>query len=149
MNIKNYLRKKFIDNPPSVIDYLVIWITALVVIISMPVKSVEFKKWYEHDYVNHYCKGKVEFVLPDRTRVDCLTDEYAIEYDYSYKWAESIGQSLYYSSATGKKAGIVLIIEKKHNNRYLTRLNDAIDMIPCNENTCPAIKVWVVDKRVN
>jgi len=101
-------------------------------------------KWYETDYVNHYCKGKIEYVLPDKARVDCLTDEYAIEYDYDHKWAEAIGQSLYYASATGKKAGIVLIVGK-NSTRYLTRINDAIEMIPC--NVCPAIKVWVVDEK--
>ena len=106
------------------------------------------EKWYESDYVNNYCLGEIEHTLTDKARVDCLTRTHAIEYDYSHKWAEAIGQSLYYASATSKKAGIVLIVNSKHNGRYLKRLNDAINMIPCKPNECPAIKVWVINARI-
>jgi hypothetical protein len=41
----------------------------------------------EKDYVNQHCKGKIEYRLPDKTRIDCLTDTHAWEYDYSNKWA--------------------------------------------------------------
>lgn len=99
----------------------------------------------ESYYVNKFCKGEVEYVLHDKTRVDCLTDEYAIEFDFSIKWAESIGQSLHYAYLTNKKPGIVLIVDKKDKERYLTRLNDAIGLLP-KENDQPFIKVWVVDK---
>jgi hypothetical protein len=50
------------------------------------------RNMYESDYVNLHCKGQIEFVLPDKTRVDCLTDTHAIEYDYGRKWAEAIDQ---------------------------------------------------------
>jgi len=56
--------------------------------------------------------GQVEVVLPDRTRCDCLTETHAIEFDFGKKWAEAIGQALYYAIQTGKKPGIVLILEK-------------------------------------
>lgn len=97
------------------------------------------KKWHEADYVDHNCKGELEYILPDRTRVDCLTDTHAIEYDYSHKWAESIGQSLYYSAMTGKKAGIVLIVDPADNGRYLKRLNKAI------KDKCLQIDVSVIN----
>jgi hypothetical protein len=57
--------------------------------------------------------------------VDCLTDECVIEFDFSNKWAEAIGQSLYYANQTGKKADIFLICKNKtlsqvtFNNRFL------------------------------
>jgi hypothetical protein len=60
-------------------------------------------------YVEQSCLGKIEVRLSDRTRVDCLTERYAIEYDFTHKWAEAIGQALHYSLMTGKRAGIVLI----------------------------------------
>ena len=40
----------------------------------------------EADYVNAYCNGDIEYILNDKTRVDCLTDYYAIEFD----WANAI-----------------------------------------------------------
>ncbi len=48
-------------------------------------------------------------LLPDRTSADCLTETHAIEFNFSNKWAESIGQSMFYALQTGKRAGIVLI----------------------------------------
>jgi len=63
----------------------------------------------EADYVNAHCQGVIEYRLPDRTRVDCLMPDHAIEYDYGKKWAEAIGQSLHYAMHTGRRAGIVFI----------------------------------------
>ena len=63
-----------------------------------------------------------EYLLDDNTRVDCLTDEYAIEFDFGPKWAEAIGQALYYGIKTGRKPGVVLILEYE-NDRYEKRLN--------------------------
>ncbi len=79
----------------------------------------------EGDYVNMYCKGIIEYQLPDRTRVDCLTDEYAIEYDWAKKWAESIGQSMYYSKMTGKKPAVAIIIKNPYERVYINRIKKA------------------------
>ncbi|GAC1467807.1 MAG: hypothetical protein PVSMB11_03370 [Desulfuromonadaceae bacterium] len=67
--------------------------------------------------------GLMEYVLEDRTRVDCLTDDFAIEFDFAPKWAESVGQALYYALKTGKQPGVVLIMEKEGDARHLKRLN--------------------------
>lgn len=75
----------------------------------------------EKDYVNKYCKGQIEFKLKDDTRVDCLTDDTAYEFDFARKWYESIGQSLYYSYMTNKQAGIYLIVTKPSDYRYVNR----------------------------
>ena len=81
------------------------------------------QKWYETQsmmpnqvesyYVNQWCTpdfGRKEAVLWDMTRVDCLAKDYAIEFDFAKKWAESVGQSLYYSKMTGKAPAVVLIL---------------------------------------
>ena len=63
-------------------------------------------------YVTNWCHpsfGQREFLLWDKTRVDCLTKDYAIEFDFAKKWAESAGQALYYGKMTGKKPAVVLI----------------------------------------
>ena len=67
--------------------------------------------------------GVMEKSLPDRTRVDCLTTEYAIEVDFAKKWAESIGQSLYYAKMTNRQPAIGLILDADKDRRYLKRLN--------------------------
>ncbi len=68
----------------------------------------------------------MEVRLEGGTRVDCLTNKHAIEYDWGAKWAEGIGQSLFYSLHTGKRAGIVLILKKPNDYRFFIRLNSTI-----------------------
>ena len=55
--------------------------------------------------------GVEEFELKDKTRVDCLTKKYAIEYDFANKSYEAIGQALYYGLMTRKTPKIVLILD--------------------------------------
>jgi hypothetical protein len=80
----------------------------------------------EKDYQVMFCNqmsGTMEVRLLDATRVDCLTDEYAIEVEFAHKWAESVGQSLYYAQQTGKKPGVALIIANKEQEQaFYTRL---------------------------
>ena len=80
----------------------------------------------EKYYQDKWCAkmgGITEYVLDDKTRVDCLTDEYAVEVDFANKWAEAVGQSLYYALKTGKKPGILLITEKEKDSRFRVRLD--------------------------
>lgn len=83
------------------------------------------EKWYQQQWCAKQ-GGQAEVVLPDRTRCDCITATHAIELDFGNKWAESIGQALYYSIQTGKKAGIVLILEDQKDRKYWIRLNSII-----------------------
>lgn len=54
------------------------------------------------------------------------------------KWAEAIGQALYYSLRTGKTAGIVLILERESDYKYWIRLNTTM------ENHRLNIKTWIM-----
>ncbi|MDE5615875.1 MAG: hypothetical protein K2I81_03525 [Alphaproteobacteria bacterium] len=76
-------------------------------------------KIFEREYVSKYCKGAIEYVLPDRTRVDCLTNEYAIEFDFASKWGQAIGQSLHYAHMTRRLPAIYLILESKKDMRFV------------------------------
>ena len=85
------------------------------------------RQYAEKVYQEQWCNahgGAMEVILPDKARIDCLTSTHAIEFDFANKWGESIGQSLYYSAATNKKAGIVLIMENGiKDQKYLERIN--------------------------
>lgn len=75
----------------------------------------------EAEYQQAWCsyhKGNMEVEQDDFTRVDCLTDKHAIEFDFANKWAESIGQALHYAQKTHKRAGIVLIMENPDKDKY-------------------------------
>jgi hypothetical protein len=99
------------------------------------------------DYYNRqFCSevsGQAEYSLPDRSRVDCLTDTHAFEADWAdgLKVYESIGQSLYYAAETGKKPGILLLVRKKNSDKHIRKVRRVI------ENWSLPIKLIVKDIR--
>ena len=98
------------------------------------------KKYNERYYQTLLCNdlsGIMEYRLADKTRVDCLTDEYAMEVDFAKKWAESIGQSLYYADMTQKQPAVGLIVGK-NDVRFLKRLEKIADKFD--------IKVFIIEK---
>lgn len=105
----------------------------LIITLSLQAKNLHKESYYQKIFCDKL-GGKTEVVLSDRTRVDCLTDKYAIEVDFAYKWAEGVGQALHYSIMTGKKAGVYLIIEKDSDIKHLKKLNNIADRY--------CIKVW-------
>ncbi|MBR1616645.1 hypothetical protein IJ670_00690 [bacterium] len=76
---------------------------------------------HEADYVKAYCEGTREYVLDDKTRIDCLEGEFACEYDWAQKWYEGFGQALWYAHNTGKKPCLVLILKTKNDDKYFER----------------------------
>ncbi len=100
-------------------------IILLFLVLSIPF-SIGAHEKNERYYQNIWCKnhqGITEYILPDKTRVDCLTKEYAVEFDFAHKWAESVGQSLYYAKMTNRKPAIVLIMEANTDDKYYSRAN--------------------------
>ncbi len=104
---------------------------SLLVVSVVVAGCAEKKKHNEKYYQTQLCNeldGVMEQSLLDRTRIDCLTDEYAIEVDFSKKWAESVGQSLYYAEMTGKKPAVGFIMrDNKKDNRHLKRVKVLAD----------------------
>jgi len=111
---------------------------ALLAVLSLQAKHLHKEKYYQTIVCNKM-NGVKEYTLYDNTRVDCLTKTYAIEFDFANKWAESIGQSLYYGTMTNRKAGVVLIMERGSKDiKYLKRL-----LRVAKEHN---ITVWSVDR---
>ena len=83
-------------------------------------------KYKEELYQRAWCArngGIIEYQNKDFTRIDCLTDTHAVEFDFANKWHEAIGQALHYSVMSGKKAKIVLILdEPKKQMIYFRRI---------------------------
>ena len=107
----------------------------LLIVVSLFLTGARFHK--ESKYQEEWCKGNLEFVLPDKTRVDCLTLQYAIEFDFADKGAEAIGQAIHYGLMTQRTPGVVLIIEKDSDWKYwqiLNRINKTYNL---------GITVWV------
>jgi len=119
---------------------VICWVTAfwlLVVVHNANADTLFTTKWHERDYQAVWCNefnGEVEVRLRDATRVDCVADidgvAYAIEFDYAKKWAEAIGQSLYYANMLRREPGVVLIVENfdsdmKHINKITYAMQGA------------------------
>ena len=105
----------------------------------------------ERYWQSRYCEGmELEKHLPSGGYVDCLSPEYAIEVEWSEHWAEAVGQSLYYASATGRKPGIILLCRESEGpveglcRSYVYRLEYALKFVE------PHVRVWTcaIDKDV-
>lgn len=99
----------------------------MALLLASPSQAAHLHK--ERYYQNIWCSehhGQAEVSLPDQTRADCLTASHAIEFDFAPKWYEAVGQALYYSLQTGKRGGIVLIMESPGDLNYWLRMNSTI-----------------------
>lgn len=80
-----------------------------------------------------------EVRLWDRTRCDYVTDTHAIEIDWAKtgKWAEAVGQAMYYSIVLDKKPGIIMLVKDQNTDRkYVYRCQTVCAKL--------GIKLWVV-----
>lgn len=102
----------------------------ILMFLLITILPVEAKRIYsEKVYQTQWCKvhnGKMEYRLNDKARVDCVTDTLAVEFDFANKWAECVGQALYYGRQTKKQPACVLIMENGEKDlKYLYRLRRA------------------------
>lgn len=127
-------KKKRKNNNSTIISFVITFLLMATGVYYIGLNYVP-QKWYETQmmmpnqsesyYQNQWCTsdfGRKEAVLWDMTRVDCLAKDYAIEFDFAKKWAESIGQSLYYAKLTGKKPAVALILTSPTDYKYVKRV---------------------------
>jgi hypothetical protein len=102
----------------------------VILVLLLTVSNVYGKnKMLEKEYQEVDCKqkrGKTEYPI-EGGRVDCLTKSYAIEYDFAKKWADCLGQTLYYSAMTNKIGICTLIVEDNIDYKYVRKLEEAIN----------------------
>lgn len=96
------------------------------------------ERWYQERWCAS--RGQMEVVMPDQSRVDCMNATHAVEFDFSKKWAESIGQALNYGAQSGKTPGVVLILEAPGDVRYLERVRTV------RRTYGLPLEVWAVDR---
>ena len=101
-------------------------------------KHLKPEKEYQKEWCNTY-NGQVEYVLDDKTRVDCLTTNYAVEFDFAQKWAEAVGQAYYYAIKTNRKPAVIIIIEKKEDWKYYWRIKKVSDFLK--------FKLWYIKSK--
>ncbi|MGZ0656004.1 hypothetical protein ACWPKS_10410 [Coraliomargarita sp. W4R72] len=96
--------------------------------LSLPLSAARLNsEAYYQDIAAKKYNGETEVTMPDGTRCDIVTEKHAIEVDFADKWGEAIGQSLNYAFQSNKKAGILLILESKEDEKHLIRVNSIIE----------------------
>jgi hypothetical protein len=95
------------------------------------------ERWYQERWCS--TRGEMEVVMPDRSRADCANATHIVEFDFGKKWAESIGQALNYGAQSGKVPGVVLILERPGDERYLERVKTVRTTYGL------PLEVWTVD----
>ena len=98
----------------------------------------------EKEYQFQWCNargGITEYVLNDKTRIDCLLPEMAVEVDFAHKWHECIGQALYYAKKTRRTPACLLIMENGEKDlKYLYRLRYTV----YNKKKIPEFKTFTI-----
>ena len=82
--------------------------------ITLPVSAEDYEPVWSGALAEHI-GGEPEFVLRDRSRVDVLTEKWAIEVDWlaGGKWHQGIGQALHYAELSGKSPVLAIGIKSK------------------------------------
>ena len=114
----------------KIILFLVFFLSVMTLMMKMESEAHAERVFPEKWYRDRWCSremGQVEVILADEVSCDCLTSTHSVEIDFADKWAEAIGQSLFYSLQTDKKAGIVLIMESLKDEKYWFRLKKTIE----------------------
>ena len=96
-------------------------ILILAIALTLEAKNIHKERVYQKIFCDKV-RGKMEYRLPDKTRVDCQTSTYSFEVDFGRNGLKGVGQALYYAMMSDKKAGLVLIQENRSDNRYISRL---------------------------
>lgn len=108
----------------------------LLFFVDEPQTEPQWTKWL----IENQVEGVSEHTLWDKSRVDILTETYAIEVDWSKKWAEAVGQAIYYSKMTGKKPAIILLTKEEEDVRYHYRAK-----IACGDSVY--LRIFDINKR--
>ena len=103
-------------------------LTFAISILFSHANAIENEDYYNRQFCSEV-SGQAEYKLPDRSRIDCLTDTHAYEADWAdgLKVYESIGQSLYYAAETGKKPGILLLVRKRNSDKHIRKVRRVIE----------------------
>lgn len=83
----------------------------------------------------------VEQRLSDGTRIDLSLSSTAVEMDWAPKWAEAIGQALYYGIRSQKKSCCLLLVESACDEVHVKRCRLVA------RNNTPPLLVWTFDTR--
>lgn len=106
-------------------NFIALTLLALIVPAIANAAHLHPEKYYQYKWCEEH-HGRAEVELPDHTRADCISATNAIEFDFAHKWYEAIGQALYYGLQTGKRPGVVLILEGLQDRKYWLRMNSTI-----------------------
>ena len=108
---------------------------ALALLLPLEGKTAQNDNKDEDDYAKEWCSehdGQFEWLLDDKSKVDCLTDTHVVEFKRASDWSEipkGIGQVIHYIQRIGlnRQPGIVLIVEDGTGCTNLSRLGKTLE----------------------
>jgi len=98
------------------------------------------RRWYRDTWCTEH-SGQTDVLMEaDRMSCDCLTETHAVRVEFGPDWTRAIGFALHYSLQTGKRGGIVLVLDHSKDYRHWIRLNALLQ-----EYKLP-IDAWYIDE---
>ena len=105
----------------SIMKYFIFILLNLLIFLPVEAKHIHTEKEYQAYWCEKH-NGQMEYILPNKARVDCLLPDMAVEVDFAKKFHECIGQALEYSKWTHKTPACLLIVEQEKDWKYVKRL---------------------------
>ena len=87
-----------------------------------PKAKVRYQKGLEREFQEAHHEGETEVTVTSgeiKVRIDDLTKKNAIEYDFTKKWAEALGQALRFARLKNRRGGIVFILSCDSDIEYV------------------------------
>ena len=87
---------------------------ALALLVLLPVTASAGHLHPESFYIAKWCAdhgGQTEVRMPDGSRADCITAEWAVEVGFAESPWENTPQAINYAKWTGKRALVVIVVE--------------------------------------
>ena len=105
-----------------------IMVTACLVVLAGTSFAEETKdrRWYRDTWCTEH-QGTIEYEISDRMIADCVTETHAVRVDFGNNWTQALGFALHYGMKTGKRGGVVLILDQSKDYMHWIRLNSVIE----------------------
>lgn len=94
-------------------------VASLVLAFALPQQKHD-ELFYQRQIIERYGMEEGQ-QTPSGARCDLMTEDYAIEVDWAYKYAEGIGQAALYAAELKRKPLVILLLKADHNPVHLER----------------------------
>lgn len=92
-------------------------------------------------------KAEAEYIFEDKTRVDCLTEKYAVEAEWAPTWKGGTGQAIHYARKSGQDPAILILRKGPKDDKYIDQAKASLEVTYYRDpdGNLKRIKLFILD----